>query len=80
MGRKSPHELYSVVLPECMPRYEAIYASVRIDNSTNAEDFSIYVKFLPKKKSAVLTSIPMFQRNVLKKFPGNTIYSARHTS
>jgi hypothetical protein len=37
-----------VVLPECMPRYEAIHASVRIDNSANVQYLFIYVKCLPK--------------------------------
>lgn len=32
------------------------------------------------QKAAVLTPLPIFQRHVLKKFPSNTIYSARHTS
>ena len=47
-GKKSPHELCFVVLSECIPRYEAIYAPVRIDNSTDVDDLSIYVKCLPK--------------------------------
>jgi len=54
-----------------MPHYEAICASVRIDNSKNVEDLSIYVKCLPK--SGCLIPIPLFQRHVLKKFRGNTI-------
>jgi hypothetical protein len=50
VGGGSPHELCSVALPDCMPLYEEMYASVLIDNSTNVEDLSIYVKCLPKKR------------------------------
>ena len=48
-GKRKVLMSYSVVLPKCVPLYEEIYASVRIDNSTNVEDLSIYVKCLPKK-------------------------------